>query len=58
MKYEEEENIHEESIIEAREEYSYGLDLEIKDDKYLDKIEKLCREMIDTTKGSISEARQ
>ncbi len=50
MKYEEEQSIHEESIIEAREEYSYGIDLEIKDKKYLDKIEKLCQEMIDTTK--------
>ena len=58
MKYEEEQNIHEESIIEAREEYSYGIDLEIKDNKYLDKVEKLCQEMIDATKDIAYESRQ
>jgi len=58
MKYEEEQNIHEESIIEAREEYSYGIDLEIKDNKYLDKIRTLCQEMIDVAKEIIYDARQ
>ena len=31
MKYEEEENKHEDSIIELREDYTYGIDLEVKD---------------------------
>ena len=49
MKYEEEENSHEESIIELREEYTYGTDLEIKNEEQIDTIETLCIEMIDKT---------
>ena len=50
MKYEEEENSHEESIIELREEYTYGTDLEIKNEEQIDTIETLCVEMIDKTR--------
>src|SRR3989338_4293103 len=42
MKYEEVENEHENSIIELREDYTYGVELEVKDEKHLNKIEKLC----------------
>ena len=49
MKYEEEEN-HEDSIIELREVYTYGVDLKIKNEEHLDKIENLCVELIDVTR--------
>jgi len=55
MKYEEEENSHENSIIELREDYTYGVDLEVKDEQHLDKIEKLCVEFIDSVKEIIFE---
>jgi hypothetical protein len=53
MKYDEEENNHEDSIIELREDYTYGVYLEIEDEEQLDKIEKLCVEFIDSTKEII-----
>ena len=55
MKYNEEENYHKDSIIELREDYTYGVDLEVKDKEQLDKIEKLCVEFIDFTKDIIYE---
>ena len=53
MKYNKEENPHEESIIELREDYTYGVNLEVKDKQQLDKIEKLCIEFIDATKDIV-----
>ena len=53
MKYEEDEKSHENSLIELRENYTYGVDLEVKDEEQLDKIEKLCVEFIDVTKDII-----
>lgn len=53
MKYEEVENEHENSIIELREDYTYGVELEVKDEKHLNKIEKLCIEFIDSIKEII-----
>jgi len=50
MKYEEEGENHEDSLIELREDYTYGVDLEVKDEEQLDKIEKLCIEFIDIVK--------
>lgn len=55
MKYREEENNPENSIIELREDYTYGVNLEVKDKEQLDKIEKLCVEFIDSTKNIIYE---
>ncbi len=55
MKYNEEENPNEESIIELREDYTYGIDLEIKDKEQLNKIEKLCIEFIESTKNIVYE---
>jgi len=55
MKYEEEENNHENSIIELREDYTYGVNLEVKDEKHLDKVEKLCVEFIDSVKNIVYE---
>ncbi|MDO8517440.1 MAG: HEPN domain-containing protein [Nanoarchaeota archaeon] len=53
MKYNEEENHPKDSIIELRENYTYGVDLEVKDKEQLDKIEKLCVEFIDSVKDII-----
>lgn len=55
MKYEEEENNREYSIIELREDYTYGTDLTVKNEKHLDRIEKLCIEFIDVSKDIIHE---
>lgn len=55
MKYEEKENSHKDSIIELREDYAYGVDLEVKDKEQLDKVEKSCIEFIDSTKNIIYE---
>lgn len=55
MKYNEEENYHEDSIIELREDYTYGVDLEVRDKEQLNRIEKLCIEFIDFTKNIIYE---
>jgi len=55
MKYNEEENYHEESIIELRENYTYGVNLEVEDKEQLDKIEKLCVEFLDSVKNIIYE---
>ena len=55
MKYDERENNHEDSIIELREDYTYGIDLEVKDKEQLNRIEKLCVEFIDSTKNIVYE---
>ena len=55
MKYGEEEKNHEDSLIELREDYTYGVDLEVKDEEQLDKIEKLCVEFIDIVKDIVYE---
>lgn len=55
MKYNEEENYNEESIIELRENYTYGVELEVENKEQLDKIEKLCIEFIDSVKDIIYE---
>jgi uncharacterized protein (UPF0332 family) len=55
MKYGEEDNSYEDSIIELREDYTYGIDLEIQNIEQLDKIEKLCIEFIDASKDIIYE---
>ncbi|MEK6811708.1 MAG: hypothetical protein AABX96_04320, partial [Nanoarchaeota archaeon] len=49
MKYEENQKNYENSVIELRENYTYGVDLTVKDEE-LNKIEKLCLEFIETTK--------
>lgn len=55
MKYNEEENLPENSIIELREDYTYGISLEVEDKKQLDRIEKLCVESIEATKNIVYE---
>lgn len=53
MKYEEDEKNHKDSLIELREDYTYGIDLEVKDKEQLDKIEKLCVEFMDVAKDIV-----
>ena len=53
MKYDEENN--HESIIELREDYTYGIDLEVKNKEQINNIEKLCIEFIAQTKEIIYE---
>ncbi|PIN89937.1 hypothetical protein COU60_02490 [Candidatus Pacearchaeota archaeon CG10_big_fil_rev_8_21_14_0_10_34_76] len=53
MKYEDEQMNHENSVIELREDYTYGVDLKVRDEQQLDKIEKLCLEFIDITQEII-----
>ena len=53
MKYEEEQRNHEDSVIELREDYTYGVDLKVEDEEQLDKIEKLCAEFIGTTRDIV-----
>ena len=53
MKYKEDESNIEESIIELRENYTYGVDLEVKDEEQLNNIEKLCVEFIGETRSVV-----
>lgn len=55
MKYEEEENTREDSLIDLREDYTYGIDLEVRNEEQLNKIEKLCVEFIDVVKDIVYE---
>jgi len=55
MKYNEGENYPEESIIELRENYTYGVELEVEDKEQLDKIERLCVEFLDSVKNIVYE---
>lgn len=57
MKYNEE-SYDKESIIELREEYTYGINLEAKDNEELDKIYKLCIELTDSVKEIIYKEEQ
>ena len=52
MMYEEDQKNYENSVIELRESYTYGVDLTVKDEE-LNKIEKLCIEFIDTVKDIV-----
>ncbi len=49
MKYEEEQNNHDDSVIELREDYTYGVDLKVKNKDQLEMIENLCKDLLDTT---------
>ncbi|MCH7568622.1 MAG: HEPN domain-containing protein [Nanoarchaeota archaeon] len=53
MKYEEEKKNYGDSLIELREDYTYGVDIEVKDEEQLDKIENLCVEFIDVVKDIV-----
>ncbi|MEK6896789.1 MAG: hypothetical protein AABX12_05020 [Nanoarchaeota archaeon] len=53
MKYEEEQNDRDNSVIELREDYTYGVDLEVRNKDQLDRIEKLCIDLLDATAGII-----
>ena len=50
IKYEEAEERHESTIIEMREEYTYGIETSVKDSEEIDLLVKNCQDMIDLTK--------
>ena len=48
LEYEEDE-----SVIDLREDYTYGLQISVKDEARLDELKKTCKEMVDITKEII-----
>jgi len=50
LEYEEINNIEEHSIIDLREDYTYGVRISVKDETKLDELRKTCKELIDITK--------
>lgn len=50
LEYEEIEEIGENSVIDLREDYTYGVQVSVKDKSKIDKLRKTCKEMIDITK--------
>ena len=50
MKYEEEQNVIDNSFIELREDYTYGIDLMVKSEELLNRMEKHCIDFISVVK--------
>lgn len=50
LEYEEIEDFPNESIIDLRENYTYGVNITITDEARLDALKKLCKELLDVTK--------
>lgn len=55
LEYEEMENIQEESVIDLREDYTYGVQITVKDEAKLNELKKICKELVDITKQIIYE---
>lgn len=53
LEYEEMEAIKENSIIDLRENYTYGVQISVEDEAKLDDLKKICKELIDITKEII-----
>ena len=53
LKYEEMEEIKENSIIELREDYTYGVQISVKDEVKVNELKNICKELIDITKEII-----
>ena len=51
LEYEEMEDVGENSVIDLREDYTYGLQISVKDESKIDELRKTCQEMIDLTKN-------
>jgi len=50
LKYQDIEEIQENSVIELREDYTYGVELSVKEKTEIDGLIKICQEIIDVTK--------
>jgi len=56
LEYEEMEDIEEgKSIIDLREDYTYGVQVSVKDETKINDLKKTCKELVDITKGIIFE---
>ena len=53
LEYEEAGNIHDNSIINMREDYTYGVQISVEDETKLNDLKKNCKELIDITKQII-----
>lgn len=54
LEYEEMEDVGEEdSVIDLREDYTYGVQISVKDESKLDELKKTCKEMVDIAKEII-----
>ncbi|MBI4141812.1 hypothetical protein HY484_02735 [Candidatus Woesearchaeota archaeon] len=53
LQYEEINNIEEHSIIDLREDYTYGVQISVKDETKLNELKKICKELVDITKQII-----
>lgn len=49
------EEIQEESVIDLREDYTYGVQITVKDEAKLNDLKKICKELVDITKQIIYE---
>ncbi|MBU2589399.1 MAG: hypothetical protein KKB39_01405 [Nanoarchaeota archaeon] len=47
------EELNEDSVIDMREDYTYGVQISVKDEAKLDELKKMCKEMVDVTKEII-----
>lgn len=55
LQYEELEDVNEKSIIDLREDYTYGAQISIKDESKINESKKICKELLDITKQIIYE---
>ena len=53
LEYEELEESKENSIIELREDYTYGVQITVKDEAKINELKKICKELVDITKEII-----
>lgn len=55
LEYKEMEDIREDSIIDLREDYTYGVQISVKDEAKINGLKKICKELIDITKQIVYE---
>jgi uncharacterized protein (UPF0332 family) len=55
LEYEETEKINEGSIMDLREDYTYGVQVSVKDESKLNELKKTCKELMDITKQIVYE---
>jgi len=55
LEYEEMEDVRADSVIDLREDYTYGVQISVKDEAKINELKKVCKELIDITKQIIYE---
>ena len=53
LEYEELEESKENSVIELREDYTYGVQITVKDEAKINQLKEVCKELVDITKEII-----